>query len=273
MQQTAADCRLLQYAPIFPSPGNHEITDQRVLTDKAMALEPDRWNMSIYMQLFRPLYPEQQSGREGKHWYSADFGEIHIVSLSVVRWHPWDGFEAPGWQIFDDIRPDSPQYRWLAEDLASAKTRYRWVTMHWHMFNRGSDGHVPFSAPRPDPSSPNRVRYPEPDWCHAFLRPLFTRFSVNAVSFGHSHVYERYLVEGVHYIEAASIGNTHRRADDPYHPSGHKPVVEETRFRSFMLLSFGPGQSLSARGIQASVEADQVGRLGRVFDQFEVSDK
>jgi hypothetical protein len=244
-----------------------------VLTDKALALEPKLWDFSVYMQLFRPLYPEQQFGRDGKHWYSADFGDMHVASLSVVRWHPWDGFEAPGWQIFDDISPGSAQYRWLAEDLASAATRYKWITMHWHMFNRGSDGHVPYSPPRVDAANPDRVQYPEPDWCHTHLRPLFSRSGVNGVSFGHSHVYERYLVDTVHYIEAASIGNTYRRVDDPYHPSGHKPVVEESRFRSFMLLSFGPGQNLSARGIQASVEANQVGRVGRVFDEFDLTDK
>ena len=59
------------------------------------------------MQLFRPLYPEQRYKANGTHWYSADWGDVHIVSLSVLRWHPWNGLEAPGWFLFDDIRPDS----------------------------------------------------------------------------------------------------------------------------------------------------------------------
>lgn len=269
MQQTEGGSRLLQYIPVFPCPGNHEVTDQRVLADKARSLDRSLWDYGIYMQLFRPLYPDQQYGAGGKHWYSADFGDIHIVSLSAIRWHPWNGFEAPGWQIFDDIRPGSDQYEWLSRDLSAASAGYIWVAMHWHMFNRGEDGHVPFSPPKVDPSDAAKAVYPEPDACHAYLKPLFERHRVAGVSYGHSHVYERYLVNGVSYIEAASIGNSYRRPDDPFHPSGCRPVVEENRFRSFMMLSFGSGRPLSGRGIQASAAPGVEGYVGRVFDSFE----
>jgi hypothetical protein len=268
MQQRTDDCRLLQYVPIFPTPGNHEVADQRLMNDPAMAVQKDRWSLSIYMQLFRPLYPEQQAGPGGKHWYSADYGDMHIVSLSVFRWHPWEGLKFPGWHLFDDVRGNSPQVRWLAADLAATKARHKWVTMHWHMFNRGDDGHVPYSEPQPDPANPGAVTYPEPDYCHNVLKPLFERYGVDGVSFGHSHVYERYAVNGVNYIEAASIGNSYRKESDPYHPSGQKPVVEENRFRSFMILTFGADETLSATGIQASVEPGGGGHVGRVFDRF-----
>lgn len=36
MQQTADGCRLLQYVPIFPAPGNHQIDDQTLLTDRRL---------------------------------------------------------------------------------------------------------------------------------------------------------------------------------------------------------------------------------------------
>ncbi len=267
MQQRGDGCRLLQYIPFFPAPGNHEISDQRLMNDPQMAVQKQRWNLSIYMQMFRPLYPGQDAGPGGKHWYSADFGDMHIVSLSVFRWHPWSGLKSPGWPLFDDLSEGSPQVRWLADDLAATGARFKWVAMHWHMFNRGEDGLIPYSNPQPDPGQPGAVIYPEPDYCHTVLKPLFERFAVDGVSYGHSHVYERYLVNGVNYIEAASIGNSYRREDDPYHPSGQRPVVEENRFRSFMLLTFGPSKSLSATGVQASAAAG-IGRPGRVFDRF-----
>jgi hypothetical protein len=86
-------------------------------------------------------------------------------------------------------------------------------------------------------------------------------------------VYERYLVNGVNYIEAASIGNNYRAASDPYHPSGNKPVIEENRFRSFMLLGFGPSETLRGIGVQASGENDGFGYVGRVFDDFDLVSK
>lgn len=272
MQQTAESAELLQYAPIYPCPGNHELDEQRCLTNKDMSEKQDEWKLSIYMQIFRPLYPEQEYGKNGKHWYSVDYGDLHIVSLSVFRWHPWDGFEYPGWRGFDDIDQDSRQVKWLKSDLEQNKRKYTWVTMHWHMLNRGSDGYVPFSAPEKDPVHENKVVYTHGDYCFDVLRPIFEKYSVNGVSFGHSHVYERYLINKVNYIEAASIGNNYRLKSDPYPVSGYKPIVEENRFRSYMILSIDGTGALTAQGIQASETGPGTGSAGKVFDSFKVGE-
>jgi hypothetical protein len=96
MQQTAGGCKLLQYTPIYPSPGNHEVDIQEQLAYKSLAGK-SKMSLSIYMQLFRPLYPEQKYYSDGKHWYSADYGNLHIVSLSIFRSFAWEAAEAPGW--------------------------------------------------------------------------------------------------------------------------------------------------------------------------------
>lgn len=270
MQQTEGNARLLQYAPFFPCPGNHEADDQRIWTDKTLAQKPELRTLSIYLQLFRPLYPEQQAQHNGKHWYSADFGDLHIVSLSVIRWHPWDGFEAPGWFPLDDITTDSPQVRWLEKDLTERKARYTWVTQHWHMLNRGADGWVPFSEPLTDPVSGDRAIYPNGDLCWTVLRPIYEKYGVNAVSFGHSHVYERYLINGVNYVEAASIGNNYRAGNDPHHFSGNRPVIEENRFRSFLLVNVTP-EKMEGRGIRASAEGGDGVKVGEAFDTYVIA--
>jgi hypothetical protein len=268
MQQTGDGCRLLQYVPIYPTPGNHEIDDQAMLTTKSLA-DPTDMTLSIYMQLFRPLYPAQQSGFGGKHWYQADYGDMHIVSPSIQRWYAWQPTEAPGWPLYDDIAPGSVQYRWLKRALADAGRRqHTWVTMHWHMLNRGSDGWTPYSNPVASLLDPAAVTYPTPDLLYNEVKPLFEKYDVDGVSYGHSHVYERYLINDVNYIEAASIGNNYRAEADPYHPSGNVPVVEQNGFRSFMVLTSDRCKGLTAQGIQASVEADNVGYVGRVFDSF-----
>lgn len=270
MQQTANGAKLLQYMPIFPCPGNHEADDQRIWTDKQLAQDPSKKTLSIYMQLFRPLYPDQEYGQNGTHWYSADYGDLHIVSLSLFRWHPWSGFEAPGWILFDDISPESPQVRWLEEDLKNKTSRFTWVVQHWHMLNRGAEVWVPMSRPVLYPVSPDVAMYPLGDHCWNVLRPLYEKYGVNAVNFGHSHVYERYLINGVNYIEAATIGNNYRGEDDPLHFSGNAPIVEQNQHRSVLVVSV-TSEGMSAEAVRASEDGDGAVKVGEVFDSFVIA--
>lgn len=118
---------------------------------------------------------------------------------------------------------------------------------------------------------PTKAIYPDGDYCWDVLRPVYEEYGVDAVNFGHSHVYERYQINGVNYIEAASIGNNYRGTADPYHPSGNLPVVEENNFRSIMLVHVG-ADGMTAKGVQASVEDNGIGYIGRVFDTFTIAE-
>ena len=149
------------------------------------------------------------------------------------------------------------------------------------MFNRPSQAtNIPYT----DPVLVNGVEtYPaEQDYLLRDIKPLYEKYGVIAVSFGHSHVYGRYLFNGVNYIEAASIGNTYENNSDPmYSGQGEQYPVKFTdcRFRSFLLVSTDPITGMTARGIQASApdpayvnDADLQGNyIGRVFDQFTVA--
>ena len=87
--------------------------------------------------------------------------------------------------------------QWLNNDLSSASQDYKWVVMHWHMVNRGDDGWFPVSKAVADPKDAAKAIYPDGDYCWDVLRPMFEAYRVNAVNYGHSHVYERYLINGV----------------------------------------------------------------------------
>ena len=261
--------RLMQYAPIFPCPGNHETDDNRVEGDKALALDFSRYSWRIYTQLFRTYYPDQAYGWSGKRWYSLDYADMHIDSLMVVRCNPWPVFEAPGTILRGGAPdPDSAQGRWLAEDLRGSKAKFKWVVMHWHMMNRGDDTQALLCQPEPDPSDPARVIYPV-DNAGQFLHPLFVETGVCGVNYGHSHVYERYLMDGVHYIEAAYLGVKYGRPDGKVNPSGVYPVNQQHDFRSYVIVS-RDGERLRARAYQASVEPNGYGFEGRVFDEFDI---
>ena len=275
LNQTSENTHLLQFMPVFPCPGNHEFDDQRVCTDKDFATDDSKWTWKIYMQMFRPLYPEQDYSVNGKRWYSVDYGDMHLCSLSVARWNAWDGFEYPGWITKDDISADSAQVGWLVDDLKHCDARYKWVTQHWHMLNRGEDGYFPVSTAIEDPENPGAAIYPDGDNCWNVLRPIYEAYGVDAVNFGHSHVYERYYINGVNYIEAASIGNNYRNTADPFHPSGNLPIIEENNFRSFMIVT-ADENGMQGHGVQASVETSdvetEVGYCGRVFETFTIAE-
>lgn len=258
-QQSGAE--LMQYCPIFVCPGNHELDDLRVGMDKEFGMKDENWNWSVFMQLFRPLYPDPDTTLTGKRWYSVDYGDMHIISLSIVRWAMWGAYEAPGWRLVDSIAPGSPQSEWLRQDLDASRAKYRWVIQHWHLLNKGTD--VQNNLCQPVINEKGEVSYPEDHG--TYLMELFEKGGVNAVSYGHSHVYERYYTRGTHYIEAAFMSICYREEDAPLHPSGLLPIVEDNSRRSFLMVErkenglFGTGRYVSDHK--------------EIFDQYQIADE
>lgn len=250
--------QLLQYCPLFICPGNHEMDDMRVGTDRQFTQGDEHWSWSIFMQLFRPLYPDTNWGLQGKRWYSADYGDMHIVSLSIQRWAIWGAYEAPGWRLVDSIAPDSPQFHWLQQDLANSSAKYKWVIQHWHLLNRGTDVQPPLC--QPICTLDGTVFYPDDHT--ALLMDTYEKHGVNAVSYGHSHVYERYFVNGVHYIEAAHFTICYRDTQDPPHPSGFLPVKEDNSRHSFLMV-FRDSTGLHGNGCWADT--------GEIFDSYAIA--
>lgn len=258
--QQRRNARLLQYCPLFFCPGNHEVDDMRVGTDKDYSRADDNWHWNIFMQIFRPLYPDDDHSLSGKRWYSVDYGDMHIVSLSVQRWALWDAYETPGWRLTDSIAPGSPQLVWLERDLAKSRAKFKWVIIHWHILNKGVD--VQNNLCPPQISDEGEVSYPY-DYA-AGLSDIFERYGVNAVTYGHSHVYERYFYRNVHYIEAAYFGVCCRAPNAPFHPSGIRPVVEDNSCQSFLIVE-RRDDGLSASGYYSKENPV-------LFDAYQIAD-
>lgn len=120
-------------------------------------------------------------------WYSFDYGSVHIVALDTNS----------------DYAPGSPQYQWLAADLAQAADR-PWKIAFFH--------HPPYSPTLEDNTPDVRT----------YLAPLFETYGVAIVFNGHSHVYDRYYAGGIHYVVTGGGGGwalTHEtsRFDAPFH--------------------------------------------------------
>ena len=220
--------RLMQYAPLFFSPGNHEPDYMQCsywLEEKEAEAS---WSWSIFMQLFRPLYLDPDQGIHGVRWYSATYGDMHIVSLSINRMYYITPDGRTCWPLMDSIAPDSPQIKWLREDLEKDQSKFKWVIQHFHLLNKAWD--AKFNLCEPVWDADGNATYPN-DW-GSMLMDIFSENGVNGVTYGHSHVYERYFVKGTHYIEAAYLSITFAKENAEAHPIG-EPVMEDNSRRSF----------------------------------------
>ncbi len=66
-----------------------------------------------------------------------------------------------------------------------------------------------------------------------------------------------------HFSGRAQLSLSGGGREAPLHPTGHAPVVEQNRLRSFMIVT--AGERLTARAILA-----EGGEAGKVFDAFEL---
>ena len=131
--------------------------------------------------------------------------------------------------------------------------------LHWHLLNQGSD--VQPNLCDAVVAEDGTVSYP--DDLGGELMALLSQGGVHGVTYGHSHVYERYFTAGTHYIEAAHFANCYREEHAPLHPSGLLPVFEDLSQRSYLTVY------RDAQGLYG------VGRYtanGTVFDRFAIAD-
>ena len=107
-----------------------------------------------------------------KLYYSFDKGACHFVSV--------DNFSPYG--------PDSPQYRWLDQDLAAAQKKVTHIFVYFHEppYSIGSHG------------SNLDIRQT--------LCPLFVKYGVRAVFCGHDHIYYRTKRDGITYVVSGGGG-------------------------------------------------------------------
>ncbi len=176
------------WQPLFdrlrPVPGNHEYE-----TDAAQG----------YFAEFADL-AAGIPGVPGEGWYSYRLGDWLILALN-------SNCEAVG-----GCGPDSPQYRWLAEQLALhlIADDGRCILAYWHhpRYSSGRHGSDPMSAP---------------------LWSLLADADTELVLSGHDHTYERFEpIDGIrqfvvgtggrslYRFEGDPLPHTEARADDTY---------------------------------------------------------
>lgn len=169
----------IAFAPVI---GNHE----------AYSLE---WKMTppkAYINLF--AVPENGLPEYKRQFYSFDYGPVHFTVLDT-NFH-----EAQGWQpqlLADELR-------WLEQDLANSKARWKIVLQHRDIFMYA------FSK---ESGRPERATF-FLDFSRQ-LMPLYEKYKVDVVLSAHLHTYRRRMPlrnfapaeDGITYILTGVAGN------------------------------------------------------------------
>lgn len=176
---------VLKTTPLFTVVGNHETSDDRVVYKSTFSLPTNGEAGGI------------ASGTED--YYSFDYGNIHVVSLSV-----------------EGVPVGGAQTAWLQNDLARNKSDWLIAIMHRPMHSAGyhkSDGDATALSQKTN-------------WL-----PLLEAAGVDLILAGHNHVYERsYLLDNLTGNSASittankvdtALGRTD--ADHAYHKETGQP--------------------------------------------------
>jgi len=186
----------LTSTPLWPSLGNHDIMSG---------------NGAPYLENF--ALPNGNNAKE--RYYSFDWGHAHFVSLSTG-----DSLQS---------QPPSPQYTWLADDLAQSAATWKFVFFHEPIFATGS----------------HKERQ---DLDH--LAGLFTNHDVDVVFQGHNHHYERldqYQGQGPIYIVTGGGGAILYPSIFGRHKSANTSLVFEVKHHFVRVGLDGRDMLLEAR--------------------------
>lgn len=190
---------------------------------------------------YEEIFTLPQSDKGGKKYYAVTFGDVRLVVLYATNIWRTPNLEAAkgkyqeraqdidnpdewgyGQHIFEDIFPGSPQYNWLEAELNSPqfqKAKYKVVMLHHPPHSLGDNIVPAYTNPVQiiDTDNKNRtsVRYEYPieqDYLVRNIVPLLEAASVQLVFYGHSHLWNRFISNGMNFLETSNVGNSYGAA-------------------------------------------------------------
>lgn len=139
---------LVSNVPMLACTGNHEIEAQSDGSDSMFKSVQARWKM-----------PSNASNSPSYFFHSQAIGPAHVINLSP----------------YIDYTPGSPQWQWLAEDLAGINRSVTpWVIVDIH-----------------NPWYTTDTSYKEFEQMRVSMEPLSYKHGVDLFFYGHVHAYER----------------------------------------------------------------------------------
>lgn len=213
----------------------------RLFSNQNDDVEKEKWikNHSFNSDSFDEIFTTPKSAPDGKKYYAITFGDIRLVVLHATRiWrNPTLGIkgkytESPesysqpeewghGDFIYESIEKGSAQYEWLEKELQSSEfqnAKYKIVMLHNPLHSLGENGIPPFTDPiqkieKNSKGEITEIRYEylkSKDYLIRDIEPLLTKYGVDLVLCGHTHIWNRFQSPaGVNYIETSNVGNSY----------------------------------------------------------------
>ena len=139
----------------------------------------------VFPQKYLDIWSLPTTNSNTKLYYSFDKANAHFTCLDVF----WSSYTI-----------GSPQYHWLEQDLAKSRQPWKFVFMHTG----------PYIGMKNKDTGTLTVRNQ--------LVPLFEKYKVDVVFYGHYHIYQRNVVNGITYLVQGAGGGDLEKADasQPY---------------------------------------------------------
>lgn len=222
----------LSFFPLLPALGNWENFGARNGGYEPEAVQAARQKYKAYFDVPANNNPSYQD-----QYYRVDYGPVTIITLDSSNGLP-DGQRAsrnglppsdtdtqenidavsyPGDDLAD-FNPGSDQWNWAVAQLADARAQGQIIFVQFH--------HVPFSsgthgAAMSSPNSSGQGGTPL-----RVYAPLFEQYGVVAVFSGHSELFERSTVNGVHYYDVGVAGDGLRGPQAPEIAAENNPFSQ-----------------------------------------------
>jgi hypothetical protein len=175
--------------PILPALGNHE---NYAGPGGGCTTGPSNFATDKFLTYFEVPTNDSANAKHRGRCYRLDYGPITLITLDSSDGVPNQtnsdtnfslaGSNAP------DFNPNSEQYRWLVEQLASVQRTSRFTFVQFHHSMYGSGPHsIPFGHPDFSGQSGIAMRV---------IQPLHFQYGVDAVFSGHDEMLERSMVTG-----------------------------------------------------------------------------
>lgn len=157
------------------------------LTDGGKADQKFEWNYEYFQGVTQlasriPVFPVAGNGEGDLHWYN----RYHKLPENEAYY----SFTYGNAEFFmlnsnqpAEFAPGGAQYRWLEEKLRNSKAQWKFVAHH----------HAPYSADEDDYGNSWKEKSDQGDLAVRKIVPLYEKYGVDLVFFGHLHTYQRTL--------------------------------------------------------------------------------
>lgn len=216
-------------------------------------VQDNSWNTVSYEEIFS--LPDTSPGKET--YYATSYGSVRLISLFAAR--NWEDPVGPdgvrssyeesseavkdpskriyGQFIYGDIKKGSAQYNWLVQELQSPEfksAKYKIVMMHESIQSIGQNIMPVYTDPveelvKNSAGILTAIRYSYPlenNYLVRDIQPLLLNAGVHLVLGGHSHIWNRFKIGSVNFLESSHVGNTYSAWYNPNGLAPEAPTIE-----------------------------------------------